>query len=167
MWGNNRGNNRYHRDPHQTGFSGRDTQGIIERMMTKTTDEFIAECQAKHGNRFDYAQTEYTHSHTPITVSCTRCGTTFQVRPNNHLSRGGCRTCADATRRARLSKTTAEFIRDARARHGDTYDYSDTVYTNYRTQVTIRCPVHGPWSAWPSNHTRTQAHGCPVCARQR
>lgn len=40
-------------------------------------------------------------------------------------------------------KTTEQFIEEARAIHGDKYDYSKVEYVNSRTKVCIICPIHG------------------------
>lgn len=61
--------------------------------------------------------------------------------------------------------TTEEFIKRARAVHGDKYDYSRTVYTKATEKVTIVCPEHGPFLQYPSNHRH--GRGCPACAGNR
>lgn len=57
--------------------------------------------------------------------------------------------------------TTEEWIQKARAKHGDKYDYSQSVYVNSRTEVTIICPEHGPFIQRAGNHL---LYGCPKCA---
>lgn len=59
--------------------------------------------------------------------------------------------------------TTAEFIRRARAIHGNKYDYSKVVYINSRTKVCIICKEHGEFWQTPAKHL--QCHGCPKCNR--
>lgn len=55
-----------------------------------------------------------------------------------------------------------KFIRKARARHGNKYDYSKVVYSDSLTKVIIICPVHGEFSQTPQAHVR--GNGCPKCA---
>lgn len=57
--------------------------------------------------------------------------------------------------------TTDDFIKRAKAVHGDRYDYSDTRYINAKTKLTIRCQSHGPWSQLPGNHLAGK--GCRAC----
>lgn len=57
--------------------------------------------------------------------------------------------------------TTEEFIKRARAIHGDKYDYSKVVYVNSYTKVCIICPKHGEFWATPNNHLRGK--GCKMC----
>lgn len=61
---------------------------------------------------------------------------------------------------ASKSKTTEQFIEQARQKHGDRYDYSLTVYKNARTPVVISCPVHGPFEQLPNSHLK---YGCNKC----
>lgn len=61
--------------------------------------------------------------------------------------------------------TTEEWITRARAVHGDKYDYSQVVYVNTDTPVTIICPRHGPFSQPPKEHS-IHGCGCRQCARE-
>jgi len=58
--------------------------------------------------------------------------------------------------------TTEEFIKKARAVHGDKYDYSLVEYVNSRKKVKIICKEHGVFEQVASNHLRHQ--GCPACS---
>lgn len=58
-----------------------------------------------------------------------------------------------------------EFIKRAKAVHGDKYDYSVTVYVNMQHKVDIICPEHGLFSQLPQPHLRGQ--GCPICGQRK
>lgn len=58
--------------------------------------------------------------------------------------------------------TTEIFVERARALHGDRYDYSQTVYKDAKTPVTIICKIHGPFQQLPHNHLRGGG-GCIPC----
>lgn len=60
--------------------------------------------------------------------------------------------------------TTEEFIRRARATHGDKYDYSRVVYKSRLAKVIIGCPVHGWFRQAPPNH---YLHGCRECGKKK
>ena len=60
-------------------------------------------------------------------------------------------------------KTTKEFIEQARAVHGNKYDYSLVKYINNRTKVKIVCPEHGEFEQRPDAHTLLK-QGCPMCS---
>lgn len=49
--------------------------------------------------------------------------------------------------------------------HGDTYDYSNTTYSNYKTKVAIICKHHGEFLQPPPCHL--QGKGCPKCAEEK
>ena len=51
-------------------------------------------------------------------------------------------------------KTTTEFIQEAKAVHGDLYDYSEVEYINDRTKVKIIDPDFGEFWQIPGNHIR-------------
>lgn len=57
--------------------------------------------------------------------------------------------------------TTEEFIKRAKLKHGDVYDYSLAKYINNKTKVTILCKKHGEFEQRPANHL--QGQGCPKC----
>jgi transposase len=63
--------------------------------------------------------------------------------------------------------TKDQFIAKARAVHGDSYDYSHTLYTDNSTPLRIHCrvPGHGPFWQSPGNHCR--GNGCPACSDSR
>ena len=59
-------------------------------------------------------------------------------------------------------KTPEEFITDARAAHGEKFDYSQVVYTSGKAKVVVVCPVHGAVSISPEKHLSSTT-GCPKC----
>jgi len=62
--------------------------------------------------------------------------------------------------------TTEEYIRRARAVHGDRYGYELTEYVDRNTPITITCPKHGPFKIHPYTHVRLGT-GCSECARDK
>lgn len=141
-------------------------------MGTKfTTKDFIEKAKQTHGDRYDYSNTVYTRSRDKVTITCRKHGP-FEQRASAHLDGCGCPKCqhewsddhkanhAASTRRSR-GMTTAEWVRRARTVHGDKYDYSQTVYVNQRTDVTIICPKHGAFTQKADSHIR--GCGCKKC----
>ena len=62
------------------------------------------------------------------------------------------------------------FIEQARAIWGDCYDYTDSVYTNNKEPITIRCRKHDHYFtvAMAQNHLmKHNATGCPVCSYEQ
>ena len=60
--------------------------------------------------------------------------------------------------------TKEEFIKKAKDKHGDKYDYSKVEYKNSRTKVRIICPKHGEFWQIAGNHLT--GNGCPFCANE-
>lgn len=58
--------------------------------------------------------------------------------------------------------TTKQFIEKAKAKHGDKYDYSSTVYSGSAKKVTINCQAHGPFEQEASSHLT--GSGCRQCS---
>lgn len=60
-------------------------------------------------------------------------------------------------------KTTEQFIKEAKNKFGERFNYSEVVYVNAYTNVKIICKEHGSFLQRPTNHL-TFKHGCPKCA---
>lgn len=58
--------------------------------------------------------------------------------------------------------TRDEIIERFRLKHGETYDYSNVVYTKLVDKVEIICKKHGSFYQTPHAHLKGQ--GCPKCA---
>jgi predicted nucleic acid-binding Zn-ribbon protein len=70
--------------------------------------------------------------------------------------------------RLKCKKTRQErFLRNARAKYGDTYDYSLVEYQGREIPVKIICKVHGVFPITPRTFLQGQSkhpsHGCPKC----
>lgn len=120
-----------------------------------TKERFIEDAEAVHGHRYDYSEVEYVNAQTKVTIICPDHGP-FDQAPTSHLGNHGCPDCAGVK-----LMTKDEWIEKARAVHNDLYDYSEVVYVNGKTKVTISCVVHGPFEQSPSNHLT--GYGCPAC----
>ena len=106
-------------------------------MKRLTTEEFIEKARAIHGDKYDYSKVVYKTSQEKVIIVCPKHGE-FLQRPNCHLNGAGCPKCCNNTK-----KTAESFIEDARAIHGDKYDYSKVEYVNNKIPVCIICPKHG------------------------
>lgn len=60
--------------------------------------------------------------------------------------------------------TTEDYIKRAKAKHGDKYDYSKLIYVNMCTNVFVRCNTcNFTWMANPQHHLY-MGRGCRKCA---
>lgn len=130
-------------------------------MKKMTTTEFIEKAIKKHGNKYDYSNTEYVNATTKVCIICPEHGE-FWIQPNNHLSGQGCPKCGKLSRIKKRAKSAEQFIEEAKNVHGNRYDYSKVDYTNDKTKVCIICPEHGEFWQSPSKHLH--GNGCPKCA---
>lgn len=122
----------------------------------KDTKRFIKDARKVHGKRYDYSQVEYVNDRTHVIIICRKHGP-FPQSPSDHLQGQDCADC-----KGRPKKDTERFIKEARKVHGERYDYSKVDYINNRTDVTIICPIHGPFPQTPGHHLNEQ--GCSDCA---
>lgn len=131
-----------------------------------TTEEFVTKARLLHGNKYEYHKTVYTHSHEQLTMTCPKHGDwtdkAYQhVRTNGHR---GCPNCDGWLNRGpRNTLGAIKWVEQAKAVHGNAYDYAKSVYEHSLKPITIRCPLHGDWSTTPNNHVHGKS-GCPTCA---
>jgi ssDNA-binding Zn-finger/Zn-ribbon topoisomerase 1 len=81
--------------------------------------------------------------------------------PSSHLQGNGCRRCGADSRGKQRRKTLEDFIVEARAVHGDRYDYTQVDYQGAHRKVTIVCPDHGTFEQAARDHTAGK--GCRQC----
>lgn len=62
------------------------------------------------------------------------------------------------------SSTHDDFIRRAREKHGDRYDYSRVIFTKMHDRIIVGCPEHGDFSPKAFQHLQ---YGCRACGNQR
>ena len=121
-------------------------------------DEFIRRVKLLHNNKYDYSRVVYSQQNEYVDVICPVHGV-FKVTPKNHMKGRGCPLCAKNHK-----LTQEDFLRKAKAVHGDKYDYSKTVYVKNAGIVEIICPKHGVFRQEANSHL--QGHGCPNCANE-
>ena len=125
---------------------------------------FIERAKQIHGDKYDYSFVKYINAREPVEVFCNSCKVAWPVSPYAHakpnLKGSGCPRCAGFLR------TTEDFIREAKAVHGDKYDLSLVNYKNARDGVLIRCPKHGrTWeTTWHSFIIKK--HVCAECGKE-
>jgi len=126
-----------------------------------TTEEFIRRSLIVHRDQYCYNKTNYISQKNKVIITCPIHGD-FMVLPNNHLKNRGCKKCGIIKRAKTYHDRNAPlFITKAMAIHGDTYDYSKSVYVNYATPLIIGCKVHGYFNQSPQYHLAGQ--GCGLC----
>lgn len=138
---------------------GADAKGTGVQPRRKTTEQFIAQGRQTHGDRYDYTLVVYTNAKSKVQVRCREHGV-FEQRPDHHLQGAGCLKCRDS----RPMRSQETFLAQARAAHGNRYDYSLAVFTGIDAKLQVLCPVHGKFHQEADHHLRGQ--GCPSCSNR-
>ena len=129
----------------------------------KPVEQFVEEAKQKHGDKYDYSKVDYNNIHEKVIIVCKSHGE-FHQTPGNHLRGVNCPKCGIETRTAIRKKPIEQFIEEATKIHGDKYDYSDVVYINSLTKISIICPLHGKFEQKPSVHLMDSA--CSICSHK-
>lgn len=129
------------------------------RPFRHTKESFIEKAIARHGTRYDYTKVRYVNNRVPVTITCPKHGD-FQQTPKMHLRGHGCPSCGGHTQ-----YTQEVLIQRAQEVHGDTYDYSKTVFISYGKKVIITCKKHGDFTQ--SINVHLSGCGCPTCALEK
>lgn len=121
----------------------------------QTKEEFIEKAIKKHGLKYDYSLVEYVNSNTKVKIICEEHGE-FSMLPSNHIIGQKCSSCSGVKK-----KNSEDFIKEARIKHGDIYDYSKSEYKNNKTKLKIICKKHGEFLQTPKDHLN--GNGCVYC----
>jgi G:T-mismatch repair DNA endonuclease (very short patch repair protein) len=126
-----------------------------------TTENFIEKARKVHGDKYDYSDVVYINTKTHVMIRCELHGI-FMQYPPSHLSGSICPKCQSIEQGLKQRHTIDEFIEKSRKKHGDKYDYSNTIYTKNKDKVIIKCPEHGEFQQVASDHLT--GYGCKKCA---
>lgn len=124
-------------------------------------DSYFKTVHDKYGDDFDYSRSVFTTLYDKIQIRCRTHDIVFFQIAGNHLIYRGCPEC----KKNAIKLSQSEFLDRARKIHGDTYDYSCTVYENQKTKINIICRIHGKFFQNPGDHL--QGNGCPICASKK
>lgn len=134
----------------------------VSKRMTK--EMFVEKAKKVHGDKYDYSLVDYQGCDGWVKIICPIHGV-FEKQPSIHLYGQGCPQCSKENQRVKRTKTTEQFIENAREIHGNKYEYSLVNYINAKQPVNIICPKHGVFEMRPANHI-TGKQGCPECAME-
>lgn len=127
-----------------------------------TTKEWIEKAKKIHPE-FDYSKVNYIDNKTPIIIICKKHNEEFSVIPTNFIkSEINCPKCRAEYKHNLYTKTTKQFIEEARKVHGNKYDYSKVEYIDKNTPVIIVCSKHGEFKQRSSVHL--EGWGCKKCS---
>jgi len=126
-----------------------------------TTEEYVARCRKKFGDKFTYHGTRYVGMAVAIKAQCSIHGTFSRKAETFLKSPYGCPCCAEDTRLVAKITPTVDWIRSARSVHGYKYSYKKSKYVPHE-KIQITCRKHGDF--WQSTVNHLWGNGCPACA---
>ena len=97
-------------------------------------DDFLKKARETHGDKYNYVKFDDIAVSKKIKIICPIHGEFEQVI-YAHLRGQGCPKCVGKRR----GYKTEDFIRDAKEKFGNRFDYSKTIYTGRRNKVCIIC----------------------------
>ena len=119
-------------------------------MPKLTLEEFIERARLKHGDKYDYSKVDYKTCDTNVIIICPIHGD-FKQTPYKHTNMGrGCQICSRIKSDISRRSNTKEFIKRAKLKHGNKYNYSKVDYKTSSKKVIIICPIHGEFLQTPS-----------------
>lgn len=132
------------------------------KLVRYTNDSFKKFVHDKNPNVQVIGNYEEVGSHGNVECKCLVCGNVWKPNVVSLKKGSGCPICAANFRKNNLSKSTEQFISEAKGLFGNKYNYSKVSYSNNKTKVCIICPEHGEFWQTPSAHLKGQ--GCPKCS---
>lgn len=136
-----------------------------DKRCSLTNEEFIQQSKEKYGNKFDYSLTNYAGMRLNIILKCNICKTIFETKAKNHLGKdsdGCCKVCQTKKSKVIQTKTTEQFIIEAKLIHGIKYSYELVNYTGSFKKIIIKCNTCcNEFKTTPSIHLG--GSNCPLC----
>jgi hypothetical protein len=129
-------------------------------MRKSNTKEFIKKSKSIFGNQYDYSKVDYINSRTEVIIICKK-HKEFKIAPGPHLSyQRGCYICDG------IRHDQSTFLNKCALIHGDTFDYSKTIFTKMKEPIIIICKKknHGEFTQIADKHVNGK-QGCPKCKK--
>ena len=135
------------------------------------TSSFIEKAIVKHGNLYDYSETNFCGSKTKVKVICSLHGA-FMISPYNHISQninnpGKCPQCANKNRGDNNPNLLIgqDVIHRCREIHNNYYSYNELVdIRGADTILGVTCPKHGIFNISVHRHLHCK-NGCSQCSQ--
>jgi hypothetical protein len=114
-------------------------------------DKFIL----KHGNKYDYRESNIYNCKDKINIICPDHGSFKQLISVHY--RSGCPKCVKS-----YKLSSDKFIDKCNKVHNFKYNYDSTIFKTTGSKVNIICPNHGIFKQLASDHQN--GRGCPKCS---
>ena len=135
---------------------------IAKSKITKyNTEYFKKHAIKKHGDKYDYSNTECFNATDKVEINCPIHGK-FKQDANQHLMGHGCPDCNFDKMAKDRAMGKELFIHKSKELLGDKFNYSKVKYINGQTHVILICPENHEFEVTPNNHLSKKS-GCPTC----
>jgi len=152
--------------------------------IAKQFDKFKDKADKKFGDKFKYIQSSFVNTNTPISIICDK-GHSFKRDPDVHLvSTTGCPVCykelqskireekkiaiKNKPKYVRATKPLSYFIERVESKFGKhIFDFSQTIYHNQISPVTVRCIKHDFYFTKKRASKLLESKGCPKCSAEQ
>jgi hypothetical protein len=131
------------------------TKEQVSLKLRYPLDKFLEEVRLKHNHKYDYSKVVWKGVDKNIIIICHDHGE-FTIKASEHRERG-CKNCATTNNHPNLLGID-EFIKRHKEKHGDKYNYDQTIYNGIDKLINITCPNHGIYSSIAVNLS-----GCNIC----
>ena len=132
------------------------------------TEEFIEKAKRlPNSENVGFDKVEYVNNRTKVCLTCFEKDVNgiehgeFWIAPHNFLLGRGCPKCKSRRISESETKTTEQFILEAKKIHCNRYDYSKVEYNGAKAKVCLICPIHGEF--WQQASSHLSGCGCPKC----
>ena len=137
-----------------------------EKLLEKRKLAFIKKATKIHGKIYSYDKTKYVNNKEKIIIVCNKHGE-FITTPSSHINqKTGCPKCRK-NKGSHNRIRNEEFIEKATKIHGNTYDYSKTLYTGMHNPIKVICKIHGEFTQSKALNHLTNEFNCPQCLNIR
>jgi hypothetical protein len=137
------------------------------------SEQFLEIVKKHFDNKYELKPFVYVGKKTALELYCHEHEEWFGIQAGSVYTSAGCQKCAYKLSKGKRQKGLLvafeksrnrryqEWLKKVKKVHGDKYDYSDVIYNDQHTRVSIKCPVHGPFWQLPDSH---KTSGCNDCA---
>jgi hypothetical protein len=129
------------------------------------TEDYVNKAREIRGDFYDYSKVDYINSHTKICIIDPEYGE-FWMTPNAHLCGQGHPIRGKLLAASKRSMGKEGFIKRAREKFGDLYDYSKVEYINCDEKVLIIDPEYGEFWQTPFQHLNSYGNSMRTLKRK-
>ena len=137
---------------------------VYRETKLKSNKQYLTEIKKIHGDKYEYLS-DYVDEYTKLKIKCKECDNIFIQKPSKHKSGQGCPICGELKRIESRKLSLDEFVKRAKEKHDNYYDYSKADYINMHTKIKIICLKHGLFEQTPDNHL--SGKGCAKCKKSK